>query len=286
MKDLINLKELHRYCSASIGELMADLGGEIYGDKGDQFAFKDNSSQILAVAHLDTVQKGNHMAVAKLKGETLVFNPKLDDRLGVYTILEVLPKLGVSTDVLLTENEERGRSTAAYFQTDKKYNWIVEFDRRGDDVVTYVYNWERVVGKFFETGMGSFSDISELEHLGCKAMNVGIGYHDEHSKRAYFVIEDYVTQIERFVGFYGKYRDKRFKHEPRGHWYSGGYGAFEEFFLKCDNCGNHFYDDETVGDAMGYLCPHCGEHVSFDNITTELENDPGEQDLMFEELGI
>lgn len=286
MTDLINLKEIHKYCSAEIGELMDTLGGEVLGETGDQFAFKDNNSKILAVAHLDTVQQDSHSAMAKLSGETLVFNPRLDDRLGVYTILSVLPKLGVNTDVLLTENEERGRSTAGYFQTEKKYNWIVEFDRRGDDVVTYVYDWEKVVGRFFDIGMGSFSDISELEHLGCKALNVGIGYHDEHSKRAYFVIEEYLAQIERFVGFYGKYQDKRFKHEPMRGWYSGNYGAFEEYFLKCDSCGNSFYEDETVSVTTGCMCPHCGEHVPFTSLGSHTEAGTQTEDLMFEELGI
>jgi len=150
--------------------------------------FKDNGSSILAVAHLDTVNKPglNYSAKAKLDAE-LYFNPYLDDRLGVYTILHLLPSLGINMDFLFTLGEETGNSTARIFKPNKKYNWIVEFDRRGEDVVDYSFcdlDLEaRLKEAGFCMGFGSFSDICLMEGGGCKAFNVGIGYFNEHSTR-------------------------------------------------------------------------------------------------------
>ena len=45
----------------------------------------------------------------------MVHSGALDDRLGAYIILDLLPKLGINVDVLLTVGEEQGRSTANFF---------------------------------------------------------------------------------------------------------------------------------------------------------------------------
>jgi hypothetical protein len=206
----LNLNRLKYRCKQSIDELMLEVDGTIVGDdaKG-YFAHKDNGSNILAVAHLDTVQKSKHFA----RDGNVVFSAKLDDRLGVYTILDFLPQCGVNVDILFTENEESLVTTAIYFDPPKSYNWIVEFDRKGSDVVSYDYDWDDVLAPYFSVGVGTFSDISELEHCGCKAVNIGIGYHDEHSFGAYFVISEYLAQMQRFLKFYHEKKDEFFPHE-------------------------------------------------------------------------
>jgi len=262
-----------------ITQIMKMLDGETAGSIGNQYAFKDNDSSILAVAHLDTVQKESHTGIVRLKNETLVFNPKLDDRLGVYTILHVLPKLGIKADILFTENEEKGKTTASYFRTEKEYNWIVEFDRRGSDAVTYDYHWKDVVEKYFETGLGSFSDISELEHLGCKAVNIGIGYYDEHSRRAYFVVEEYLSQIEKFVRFYDEHKGTRFEHKQIfDRYYESRYRMFLEYYITCKYCGSSFYDDETYCTASSIICPDCGEHIPLTDVPDFI------RDMEFEDI--
>lgn len=213
----LDLAELDRICGASIQGLMKELtkdGGHIGGKRGARYAYKNNGAKVLAVAHLDTVQQGHKTATVQLAGETLIFNPRLDDRLGAYTILRLLPKLGIEVDILLTENEEKGASTAQAFDTKKQYNWIVEFDRAGDDAVIYDYTWGDIIKGYFKKGLGSFSDITCLEHLGCQAVNIGVGYQDCHSPRAYFVLEQYVAQIRRFIKFHGDHKDTHHGYDP------------------------------------------------------------------------
>jgi len=186
--------------------------------KGGRVAYyKDNRSKLLAVAHLDTVNPRGLRWSGQVKlDKTIFFSPYLDDRLGVYTILHVLPALGINVDILFTMDEETGASTADLFNIDFKYNWIVEFDRRGDEVVCYDYKDAELSKKLksvgFDEGMGSFSDICRLQDIGCKAFNVGIGYENEHSARPFFVIETYEKQIAKFVKFHAKFKDEQMPH--------------------------------------------------------------------------
>jgi hypothetical protein len=73
-----------------------------------------------------------------------VFNVKLDDRLGVYTCLIICGR-GLKFDVLLTEDEEIGQSTASFSETNKDYNWMFQFDRQGVQTVMYQYETPGVV---------------------------------------------------------------------------------------------------------------------------------------------
>lgn len=270
IKEKLDLDVLRAICKAPIETIMEDLGGQIVTDgRGDKYAYKDNGSRILAVAHLDTVQDAPTWGVVRLEDETLVFSPQLDDRLGVYTILHILPIFGINVDILFTENEETGQSTAQDFELPegKKYNWIVEFDRCGTDAVTYDFDWENIVQKFFKVGRGSYSDIAYLEDLGCMALNVGIGYENEHSTRAYFVIESYIEQIEKFVHFHKKYKVQRFKFKKKkslvsryvyggDSWWDRHRGAVQGYL------------DETDDDAMEKVnsCAICNKVVTMDTL--------------------
>ncbi len=214
----VNLKKLQEICDLSISGF--SKYGEVTNIQKDQgmYIHKDNGSNVLAVAHLDTVKQEKYFSVAHLD-KTLVFSPRLDDRLGVYTILHLLPVMGINLDILLTENEEMGASTGFHFTTEKKYNWLVEFDRHGNDIVLYDYSGKKFAQKLkkqgFKIGIGSYTDISDLEHLGCKGFNVGVSYHNEHTLRCYFILQDYIRQISKFIRFYEKYKTLKFHHSPR-----------------------------------------------------------------------
>jgi len=316
----IDFMKLHLRCKATIDELMNEVGNVTTWANYDannnpvpstyeSYAFKDNGSNVLAVAHCDTIQSDGGVYPVKLSAETLVFCQKCDDRLGVYTILDLLPTLGVECDILLTMNEERGASTARLFKSDKKYDWIVEFDRNGTDAVTYDYGdkeWHDTLEPYFNVSRGSFSDISEMQGLQCKALNVGIGYHDEHSKRAFFVAEEYMTQISHFVAFYDKYRHTQFPHIKKqvipsyqmGGWtYHDGYGGWngscgynddflhtpiehdseadnvtEDTMHYCPECEEYFYEHDTIKVIQGIECPYCGEVVKENGISISIAN--------------
>ena len=153
------------------------------------YHFKDNGSSVLAVAHLDTVMPAERRAARFVDTEagTVVFSGALDDRLGAYIILELLPALGITYDWLLTVGEETGQSTADFFEPAKDYDWIIEFDRGGTDVVMYQYEDSDTRKAVLDCGAmigdGIFSDISYMEHLGVKGFNWGCGYRDYHGPR-------------------------------------------------------------------------------------------------------
>ena len=218
------MKSLKHYCTASISNIMENSGGIISGEKGKQYCYKNNGADILVVAHCDTVQQDNIFSYSHVKksSKNYIFSSKLDDRVGVFTMLYVLPILGVRFDFLLTENEETGATTAADFAFDyiaqekskrKQYNWVVEFDRAGEDVVTYSYNFRKPLDKYFpKIGWGSFTDICALEELGCKAFNIGVGYENCHSINAYMDYDVYIRQLNRFIHFYNERKDEYFPH--------------------------------------------------------------------------
>lgn len=139
--------------------------------------------------------------------------PVVDDRLGCAIAL------GCSdwADVLLTDCEEIGKSTAAFFSPPRDYNWIVELDRRGTDVVTYQYTdteWMKALRKHFTVGFGTFSDIGYMEKLGVSAVNVGIGYHNEHTRGAYWRSDETNAQLAKLRAFLGEFGETVFSHKP------------------------------------------------------------------------
>lgn len=181
--------------------------------------YYDRGSTILAVAHLDSVQSTKHFYHLKIGSHDLVYNAQLDDRLGVYVIIGLLPSLKINTDILLTTGEETGHSTAQFFETTKKYKWMFQFDRHGDDVVTYQYTskflGDRLKRVGFRSGIGSFSDIGYLEHLGCEGFNIGCGYKDEHSIFAHADMQILIEQTEKFLKFFDKFKTLPFPSEPK-----------------------------------------------------------------------
>lgn len=254
------LPQLRRRCRQSIAELFAELNGVVVGEFGKQFAFKDNGAKVLAVAHCDTVRHDEHFEIVKLSKETILFSAQLDDRLGVYTILDLLPRLGIEVDILLTENEEIGKSTAKDFTTKKQYNWIVEFDRRGETAVTYQFDeFIKAVSRYFKFDIGTYSDIAELDFLGCSAVNIGVGYHDEHTGRCHLDIAQYVRQMMRFVRFFNAECDKHFPHEPTAFEFTDAPEIGNDFCWSCGTYVQGYLYDEKI-DCN--LCEECGQPLS------------------------
>lgn len=182
------------------------------------YYYLDNGADILAVAHLDHVQPDATAHVVDTAAGPLVTSGALDDRLGAYVILELLPRLGVTCDWLLTTDEEIGGSTADEFDTLKHYHWMIEFDRGGSDVVLYQYETEALVdlveASGADVGVGSYSDIAVLEHLGCAGLNWGVGYQDYHSARSHAWLEDTFRMVGRFLRFHRANAGTYLEHGP------------------------------------------------------------------------
>jgi hypothetical protein len=221
--------------------------------QGRQMFYLDKGSPVLAVAHLDTFfgEKQNVRTV-EMGGDVLLFSPHIDDRVGVYVCLELLNIFEI--DVLITTGEESFQSTAYDF-TDvatHDYNWIVEFDRMGDDVVLYGYedNTDLVddlesVG--FIIGDGSYSDICELESLETGAFNVGVGYYLQHTHRGFVSINTLYGQLDKFYAFYDQYFDKKYDHDPAS--------AMTNWIMRSTGKGYYTYDKYAqlyLPDALDY----------------------------------
>lgn len=239
--------------------------------------YQDNGSPILAVAHLDSVQDDITCQVVDTAAGPLVVCPALDDRLGAYVILELLPSLGFQFDILLTTDEEIGRSTAEDFAEDftaagkvrKQYNWIIEFDRGGTDVVMYDFETDPYVGLVeaagAHVGMGSFSDICCLEDLGCAAFNWGVGYEDYHGPRAHAWLADTFRMVARFINFHAANAATHLPHQPsRGlaDWRDDDSPIIDMIQADCGhlvdlNDDSDYVENESDDGAWGIVCADC-----------------------------
>ena len=197
--------------------------------------YQDNGCNVLGVAHLDYVKYSEPRKFGKY-----VICPQLDDRLGAWILLHLLPKMGINLDILLTDNEESANSTAQYFHPNKKYNWVIEFDRAGSDIVFYQYDGFSKYWPITE-GIGSFTDISDLEHLGVMCANIGIGYYCQHTDNCYAHIPTTIKQVKKFAKFYHKNKDTRFEYSAPEYDYNS--------LGECDSyySGQEFARNETTG---------------------------------------
>jgi hypothetical protein len=199
-------KELEKLCKVETKEMI----------KSGEYIYMDNNSDILGVAHLDTVFDLDKKNNFYFESENYIFSPKLDDRAGAFALLYYIPKhfKHIKYDILLTTDEEIGRSTAGLFKTEKQYKWIFEFDRQGTGAVMYnyelIYNWAETVSRNFKLHHGSYSDICMLDELNACALNIGTGYHNQHTISCYLNKKEFEKQIRRFADFYSVNKNNYF----------------------------------------------------------------------------
>lgn len=232
------------------------------------YHFRDNGSSVLAVAHLDTVSPADERAAhfADTAAGLVVHSRALDDRLGAYIILEMLPRLGITYDWLLTTGEESGQSTAGHFTPAKDYDWIIEFDRGGTDVVMYQYDdsdtRKAVRAAGARVGDGIFSDICYLEHLGVKGFNWGTGYRDYHSRRSHAYLEDTFAMVGRYLRFHEANAGLVMPHTSWEQEYAGSTercvvcqvtGLVNSVTLICAECGSCQDCMESRDDCLCYV---------------------------------
>lgn len=206
-----------------------------YTDSVQRRVFIDNNSKVLFVAHLDTVHPPRILKAVK----NYIFARGGDDRLGCYAAYTLSKAL--KADVLLTDNEEEAQSTAQY-HTCKDYNWIVNFDREGDDVVTYDLDnkdFREVIKDLWTLNIGAFSDICFLKTQAC-CMNLGVGYYQAHSKKSFFDVTVFRKQIQKFITFYKTYKDVKFTKE----FYYDGFGFNTPPSVYSNSKVASYWDDE------------------------------------------
>lgn len=131
-----------------------------------------------------------------------------DDRAGVFAIITLIRK-GYRPSIVFTMGEEIGGLGAMALITDyptcpiQDLKYIIELDRAGEkDCVFYQcdnQNFTDYVSSFgFEEAHGTFSDISTIAPAWeVAAVNLSIGYEDEHSKVERLYINDMEDTINK-----------------------------------------------------------------------------------------
>lgn len=189
-------KELKKYVAGQLKEMY----GEVNVCVSDGFVYAQGNFPVLLVAHMDTVHKKSPKTIFyDLKKNSLSSPQGIggDDRCGVYMILEIIKKYNCS--VLFCEDEEVGgigakKFTEMEFAKELKFNYIIEFDRKGrNDAVFYDCDNEEfedfITKNYYKTSWGTFSDISVIApFLGCAAVNLSCGYYEAHTTKEYVVL--------------------------------------------------------------------------------------------------
>ncbi len=198
----------------------------------------DNGSPVLGVVHLDTVLNWDIPGYDSVTDT--VFGPQLDDRLGLWCILDLLPSLGIVSDILLTDSEETGNSTAQYFQPNKKYNWLYQFDRNGMKSALYQYHTDTLANTLESSGLpvewGTYSDICMLSGLGCAGINIGTGYYNEHMHTCFARLSETRSQVQRFAAFYREHYAVKFPHNAKSAMCSTCEAVYPESLAHCPRC--------------------------------------------------
>ena len=296
---MINREQLGFALSAKFEDFAKLPNATVLGNgEYDRHIYIDNGCDILGVAHMDSVQPFHFYKV----GKDYIQCATVDDRIGVYMMLYGLPAIGIKCDVLLTDHEEIGQSTAQFFNSPKDYNWMFQFDRGYDDVVMYQYEdpvlEDELSAAGFLVGDGIFSDISYMDHMGCRGFNMGCGMRKYHNKDAYVHINVLLYQAACFRYFWAANRDRRFEYVPapryhvrkskkskvsfdlyeRGYWDSddmyvwpGGWKSTHgpdkeepnEQYASCDYCGTYNRCDEMkhVYGEQALVCGACFHHI-------------------------
>ena len=163
------------------------------------------------VAHMDTVEKEPPKDIYYDQEAKVMWSPQLlgaDDRAGIYAILQII-EAGYRPSVIFTKDEEQGCAGTQAIATKipdcplENLKAIFQLDRRGSkDCVFYDcdnQDFTKYVESFgFEEDTGSFSDISILGPAwGVAAVNLSVGYYNEHSKYEYLKCNELDETIEK-----------------------------------------------------------------------------------------
>ena len=169
-------------------------GREVFHSKGG-YLYSPGEIPMMMVAHLDTVHKNPVETICKSKDGRFLMSPEGiggDDRCGVYIALEASSRIRPS--LLFTYDEEIGGLGVGKFCKDYRgldlgVKFIIEFDKAGNDVVTYYDQDAPEFMEFveenteYEPTYGSYSDIVDLyEEFEVACGNFSAGYENQHTK--------------------------------------------------------------------------------------------------------
>lgn len=233
----------------------------------DGFVYAQGTFPVLLVAHMDTVHNQLPDKIVYMENNNIISSPNGiggDDRCGVYMILEVVKRFNCS--VLFCEDEEIGCIGASKFTENKfagnlNFNYMIEFDRKGDkDAVFYDCDnpeFTKFICKdFYVKDWGSCSDISELApFFGVAAVNLSCGYYGAHTTKEFVVFSHMERSIEEACKILERTTEEDvFEYIPaKNRW---GYGSNYAGYYSGYGIGNYgtawYDDDDFYYDGNGY----------------------------------
>ena len=244
----------------------------------DDFIYALGDEPIGLVAHLDTVHRETVQDIFHDSNKKVIWSPQGiggDDRAGVFAILKILEQ-GYRPSVIFCTKEETGGIGATEFvkmfiKPLVKTNFLIELDRRGEeDSVFYDLDnekFEDYINTFgFKTNWGTFSDISVIAPVWqIPAVNLSIGYFNEHSFSEYIHYPSLFKTIERVTKIldYEYIEDHIFEYieNPYSYYWKQMNVTAGTGECKCDYCDKIFPKEEIFGIAEGdatlHLCVDC-----------------------------
>ena len=177
----------------------------------DEYLFAEGTIPVCLVAHMDTVFGMLPEEIFYDHEQQVMWSPQglgADDRAGIYAILTIINQ-GFRPSVVFTTDEEVGCIGATALIMDypecpfPNLKAILQLDRRGkEDSVFYEcdnVDFEKYISQFgFSPNFGSFSDISTIApKWGVAAVNLSVGYEDEHTCNERLYIKHLELTIER-----------------------------------------------------------------------------------------
>ena len=253
----------------------------------EDYLFAEGDIPIALVAHLDTVFADPPENVYYDPRKGVIWSPEglgADDRAGIFSILKIV-KAGYKPHIIFTTEEERGGIGAAQLIIKnpkcpfKELKYMIELDRAGTcDCVFYDCEndlfTEYIESFGFIEALGSFSDISILApHWGIAAVNLSIGYENEHSyrevlhvgplyrtiKRVIVMLKDADNITEPFI--YIRSYISRFGYNWEDY-LTSDIALYSKEIVKCASCSKNFHEYETIpvktpSGGTVFYCPDC-----------------------------
>lgn len=245
------------------------------------FIYAEGTIPIALVCHLDTVHSRPVQKLFHDQSQTTLWSPDglgADDRAGVFGIFKILEAGYLPTVIFCCQEEVGGRGAKALIEKFpkplSKINFMIELDRQGrDDAVFYDCDnpeFEEYITKFdFVSDWGTYSDISTIApSWECAAVNLSIGYFDEHSYAEHLNYTYMFQTIEKVKKILDAelVEEHPFKYIPiisseRGWdlYFKHKYGTLTT--VKCDGCGQMVDSIYSVpvfeGSQTLHYCSEC-----------------------------
>ena len=281
--DYALLTKLFEYSEKGLLNAMHSLFSKYYTNivyKKNKYliAISDNS-QIGVVAHCDTVfpSQPSRAEIYYDTHKNVIWSPDglgADDRAGVFIILKLLQK-GLKPTIILTTGEETGGIGAQeiikdFPNNDLKLKFLIQLDRRGSNDCVF-YNCgnadfiKRIETYGFIEKYGTFTDISFLAPAwDIAAVNLSVGYVDEHSYQERLFISDLLSTFEKVINILSDEKIlPHYKFMEKTYLYNGVNKSSKPNLGLCDGCNlplNIDNDGVPVINSMGnveYHCPEC-----------------------------